>query len=145
MIAPFRCYLVQPPNDLTPEERSLLANAYLTTVDLIEGVTFDGPVVETIRQLGETWDGKGPLGLKGEEILVTARILGVANAFVGMISARAYRAAMPFRKVADILMQDTDTRYDRRPVSALVNFLENRDGMQRWAHYREAPTAEAAE
>jgi HD-GYP domain-containing protein (c-di-GMP phosphodiesterase class II) len=132
-------------NDLTPEERSLLANAYLTTVDLIEGVTFDGPVVETIRQLGETWDGKGPLGLKGEEILVTARILGVANAFVGMISARAYRAAMPFRKVADILMQDTDTRYDRRPVSALVNFLENRDGMQRWAHYREAPTAEAAE
>ena len=132
-------------NDLTDEERNLLANAYLTTVDLIEGVTFDGPVVETIRQLGETWDGKGPLGLKGEEILVTARILAAANAFVGMISARAYRGAMPFRKAADILMEDTDTRYDRRPVSALVNILENRAGMRRWAHYRDAPSAEAAE
>lgn len=132
-------------NDLTAEERSMLANAYLTTVDLLEGVTFDGPVVESIRQLGETWDGKGPLGLKGEEILATARILAVANAFVGMISARAYRGAMPFRKAADILMEDTDTRYDRRPVSALVNFLENRGGMRRWAHFRDAPTAEAAE
>ncbi len=132
-------------NDLTAEERSMLANAYLTTVDLLEGVTFDGPVVESIRQLGETWDGNGPLGLKGEEILVTARILSVANAFVGMISARAYRGAMPFRKAADILTEDTDTRYDRRPVSALVNFLENRDGMHRWAHFRDAPTAEAAE
>lgn len=132
-------------NDLTDEERDMLANAYLTTVDLLEGVTFDGPVVESIRQLGETWDGKGPLGLKGEEILVTARILAVANAFVGMISARAYRGAMPFRKAADILMQDTDTRYDRRPVSGLVNFLENRGGMNRWAHFREAPSAAAAE
>ncbi|MBT6095717.1 MAG: PAS domain-containing protein, partial [Rhodospirillaceae bacterium] len=132
-------------NDLTDEERSMLANAYLTTVDLLEGVTFDGPVVESIRQLGETWDGNGPLGLKGDEILVTARILSVANAFVGMISARAYRGAMPFRKAADILTEDTDTRYDRRPVSALVNFLENRDGMHRWSHFRDAPTAEAAE
>ena len=132
-------------NDLTAEERSLLANAYLTTVDLLEGVTFDGPVVESIRQLGETWDGNGPLGLKGEEILITARILSVANAFVGMISARAYRGAMPFRKAADILTEDTDTRYDRRPVSALVNFLENRDGMRHWAHFREPPPAQAAE
>lgn len=132
-------------NDLTDEERSMLANAYLTTVDLVEGVTFDGPVVESIRQLGETWNGKGPLGLKGEEILVTARILAVANAFVGMISARAYRGAMPFRKAADILMEETDTRFDRRPVSALVNFLENRAGMRKWAHFRDPPKAEAAE
>ncbi len=114
-------------------------------MDLLEGVTFDGPVVESIRQLGETWNGKGPLGLKGEEILVTARILAVANAFVGMISARAYRGAMPFRKAADILMEETDTRFDRRPVSGLVNYLENRGGMRRWAHFRDAPTAEAAE
>ena len=60
-------------------------------VDLLQDVTFEGPVVETIRQLGETWDGGGPLGLKGEEILVTARVLAVANAFVGMVSPRAYR------------------------------------------------------
>lgn len=125
-------------NDLTPEERALLGNAYLTTVDMLQGVEFDGPVVETIRQFGETIDGKGPLGLKSEEIIMTARILSVANAFVGMVSPRAYRGAMPFPKAADILLEDTGTRYDRKPVSALLNFLDNRGGTKIWAHFREA-------
>lgn len=131
-------------NDLTDEERELLQHAYLTTVDLIEHVTFEGPVVETIRQFGETWDGSGPLGLKGEEVIVTARILAVANAFVGMVSARAYRAAMPFERASDILLQDTGTKFDRKPVTALINYLENRGGKRRWAHFREDPTVENA-
>jgi len=126
-------------DDLTPEERAMVANAYMTTVDLIAGVEFEGPVVETIRQLGETWDGQGPLGLKEEEILMTARILSVANTLVGMVSPRAYRGAMEFRKATDILMQQTDTRLDRRPVTALTNFLENRGGMRRWSYFRDAP------
>jgi len=125
--------------DLSSEERAMLGKAYLTTVDLLEGVEFEGPVVETIRQFGETWDGRGPLGLKEEEIILSARILAVANAFVGMASTRAYRKAMPFQKAADILLADAGTRYDRRPVTALLNFLSNRDGMVRWAHFREAP------
>ena len=129
--------------DLTAEERAMVGNAYLTTVDLLQDVTFEGPVVETIRQLGETWDGGGPLGLKGEEILVTARVLAVANAFVGMVSPRAYRGGMPFKRAADILMGDTDKKLDRRAVTALVNYLENRGGMRRWAHYGEAPAADA--
>jgi len=137
--------LLMKTEDLTEEERMLVSNAYLTTVDLIDGVTFEGPVVETIRQFGETWDGRGPLGLKEEEIIHTARILAVANAFVGMVSARAYRSAMPFRKVADILMDMSDSKLDRRPVTALVNYLENRGGMRRWAHFREDPTQDAAE
>ncbi len=126
-------------NDLTPEERTLLGNAYMTTVEMLDGVEFDGPVLETIRQFGETIDGRGPLGLKGEEIIMTARILSVANAFVGMVSTRAYRSAMPFQKAADILLEDVGTRYDRKPVSALLNFLDNRGGTQIWAHFREAP------
>ncbi len=136
--------LLMKTEGLTEEERIMVSNAYLTTVDLIEHVTFEGPVIETIRQFGETWDGNGPLGLKEEEIVVTARILAVANAFVGMVSARAYRSAMPFRKASDILMDQSDQKFDRRPVSALVNFLENRGGVRRWAHFRRDPTVEDA-
>ena len=126
-------------NDLTKEERDLLANAYLTTAEMLEGVEFDGPVIETIRQFGETIDGNGPLGLKADHIIMTARILSVANAFVGMISTRAYRGAMPFQKAADILLEDVGSKYDRKPVSALLNFLDNRGGADRWAHFRELP------
>jgi PAS domain S-box-containing protein len=125
--------------ELTPEERSLLANSYMVTVDLLEGVTFEGPVVETIRQMGERWDGSGPLGLREEEILRTARMLAVANAFVGMVSARAFRAAMTFEKTSRILMEETGTKFDRKPVTALINFLENRGGTERWAHFRNKP------
>ena len=131
--------LLTKTDDLTLEERATVSNAYLVTVDLLQNVIFEGPVVETIRLLGETWDGSGPLGLKEEEILVTARILAVANAFVGMVTPRAYRSGMPFQKTADILMEETGTKLDRRPVTALINFLENRGGNRRWAHFSEAP------
>ncbi len=130
--------------NLTDEERLMVQHAYLTTVDLIEGVTFEGPVLETVRQMGETWDGRGPLGLKAEEIIVTARVLAIANTFVGMISPRAYRGAMPFRKASDILMEECGTKFDRAPVSALINYLENRGGMRRWAHFREDPNEQDA-
>ena len=136
--------LLTKTENLTDEERALVSNAYLTTVDLIENVTFEGPVIETIRQFGETWDGRGPFGLKEEEIIVTARVLGVANTFVGMVSARAYRKAMPFRKASDILLDMSDKKLDRKPVTALVNYMENRGGIRRWAHFREDPTEKDA-
>ena len=132
--------LLTKTGDLTPEERQTLMSSYLVSVDLLQDVTFEGPVVNTIRDMGETWDGRGPLGKEGEEIMDTARILAVANAFVGMVSARAYRDAMTFEKVADILLSDTGSKFDRKPVSALINFLENRDGKAHWAHFRERPS-----
>ena len=125
--------------ELTSEERQLVGNSYLVSVDLLEEVDFDGPVVETVRQMGETWDGGGPLGLEKDDILITARVLAVANAFVGMISARAYRGALTFDKVSNILLEQTKSKFDRKPVSALINYLENRDGMEKWAHFRESP------
>lgn len=131
--------LLTKTGDLTAEERQTLMSSYLVSVDLLKDVTFEGPVVPTIRDMGETWDGKGPLGKEGEDILQTARILAVANAFVGMVSARAYRDAMTFEKVSDILLSETGSKFDRRAVSALINFLENRDGKTKWAHYREKP------
>ncbi len=131
--------LLTKTGDLTPEERAILGNAYMVTVELLQNVTFEGPVVETIRQLGETWNGSGPLGLKEEETLATARVLAVANTFVGMVTPRAYRGGMPFQKVADILMEETGTKLDRKAVTALVNFLENRGGNRRWAHFSDPP------
>ena len=131
--------LLTKTGNLTPAEREQIANTHVTSAELLDNVPFDGPVVDSIRQMGETWDGSGPLGLVGEDTLPSARILAVANAFVGMISPRAYRDAMTFEKVSNILLQDSGTRYDRKPVSALINYLENRNGIERWAHFRETP------
>ena len=136
--------LLTKTENLSAEDKKMLFSSHLIAADLLEGVIFVGPVVETIRQMGETWDGKGPLGLLGEEILRTARMLAVANAFVGMVRPRAYRDAMTFEKCCSILLGQMDTRYDRKSVTALINFLENRGGMERWAHFREKPEDLAA-
>ncbi|MCH7692994.1 MAG: PAS domain-containing protein [Proteobacteria bacterium] len=125
--------------ELTDEERTLVANSTMVSVDLLDGVDFEGPVVETIRQMRETWDGTGPLGKKEEETLRTARILAVANAFVGMTSPRAYREALTFEDASAILLERSGATYDRKPISALLNYLENRGGTEKWASFRDTP------
>ena len=130
---------------LTQDELAMIRDSILTSADLLDGVPFDGPVVETIRQLQEAWDGSGaPQGLAGERILLPARIVAVANAFVGMISPRAYRGALSFAQAAEALMADAGRRYDHRPVLALLNYLDNRGGRQVWAHFAAPPAAAPA-
>jgi len=131
--------LLTKTGQLTEEERRLLAHSFVTNAELLTNVEFDGPVVETIREIGESVDGSGPLGLQGETILITARIVAVANSFVGMVSPRAWRGAMEFATLIKILSGQTDTKLDRRPFSALANIIDNRDGAQRWAHFRDSP------
>ena len=128
---------------LTDAELALIRESILTSADLIEGVEFDGPVADTIRQIQERWDGKGqPANLASEEILPTARIVAVANAFVGMVSARAYRPGMSFDEASKALMTGTGTAYDTRPVSALLHYLDIEGGRQRWAHFGIPPESE---
>ena len=129
--------------DLTDEERQTLRDSVLTSAEMVRGVEFDGPVVEILEQLHERWDGGGPKGLRGEQIQLGARIVAVANAFVGMVSARAYRDAIPMDEACNILMGDAGTIFDRRAVAALVNSIDNRGGRERWAHFAEPPEIEA--
>ena len=129
---------------LTDEEFNAVRSAMVRTADMLSGVSFDLPVAETLRQLQERWDGQGyPDGLAGDAIRIEARIVAVANAFVGMVSPRAFRGALPMEKVISILMGDAGTRYDRRPVAALVNYVENRGGAERWAAVGEGDPTDA--
>ena len=69
------------------------------------------------------------------EIVVTARILAVANAFVGMVSARAHRPGLGFEKAMDILHDQGGTLYDRSVITALAWALEHGGGSEDWAHF----------
>ncbi len=121
---------------LSEEEILLIRESILASADLVSDIEFDGPIAETIRQLQENFDGSGmPGGLEGEEILLTARVVSVANAFVAMVSARAYRPGMAFDRAIDILLEEAGKAFDRRAVSALVNFLENRGGRDAWKSF----------
>ena len=98
--------------------------------DLLAGISFDGPVAETLRQWQEKWDGTGKMGLKGESILISARIIAVANAFIGMISPRSWRTAIPIEAANKLILDQAGTHFDRRAVIALINFIENHNGRE---------------
>lgn len=132
--------LLTKPTNLTGDELSIIRSSMLKSAELIKDIEFEGPVCETLNQMHAHFDGSGrPEGLAGEDILLSARIVSVANAFVGMTSARAHRSGMDMKQAAQILMGDVDSIYDRRPVVALMNYLENKDGLKKWKHFSELP------
>ena len=113
---------------LSPEEKRTIHDSINAAADLLDGISFDGPVAETLRQWQEKWDGTGPLGQQGEAIMVSSRIIAVANAFIGMISPRSWRTAIPMEAANKFLLDQSDTHFDRRVVIALINFVENHSG-----------------
>ena len=131
--------LLTKTDNLTQEEMEIIRSSLVAGADLLEEVEFDLPVSATLRQLQGYYDAgenKEPLGA---EIGEAARIIAVANAFVGMISPRAWRSALSFSDAVKILLDNADKRFDRRVVSALTNYLENRGGRENWKHFSEQP------
>ena len=118
---------------LTEAEQALLQRHVQFGTEMIADLDFEGPVVDTIAQKQEHLDGSGyPNGLKGDEILLTARILAVSNAFVALVSPRAYRKAIDIEAALDQLLRESGTRYDRHVVAALFHVAENRADWSEW-------------
>ena len=133
--------LGRPDDQLSDAERASIDNAYQVSAELLEGVDFEGPVVDTIRQSREHVDGTGPQGLAGDAILLPARIVAVAQAFVDRVSPSANGDGESFEAASNALLQQSGTVYDRKVVTALLNYIENRGGGSEWADFRDRPTA----
>lgn len=115
---------------LNEDELRSIRDSLKESAELLRHVDFDGPVVEALQQAQEHWDGSGPQGLAGEDILISARIVAVANAFIGMVSPRSYRPAMVVEAALSMLLEAADKHYDRRVVLALANYMENQGGRE---------------
>jgi HD-GYP domain-containing protein (c-di-GMP phosphodiesterase class II) len=75
----------------------------------------------TIMQHHERMNGTGyPLGLSGEDILLEARILAVADVVEAISSHRPYRPSLGIDHAVDELCQNRGTLYDPGVVDALV-------------------------
>lgn len=128
---------------LTEKELGLVRESMRKGTQLISGIDLIGPVSATLDQMSEHWDGSGtPEGRKGDEIEPGARILSVANAFVGIVSARAHRESLGFDKAIDILHEEAGKSYERKVVAALQNILENKQGREQWADYTQMPASD---
>jgi putative nucleotidyltransferase with HDIG domain len=83
------------PGPLTTEEWKLMQQHVQIGFDLLKGIPFLADAAEIVLTHHERCDGKGyPRGLKGEEILLGARIFAVADTLDAMTSDRPYRACL---------------------------------------------------
>jgi PAS domain-containing protein len=120
--------LLTKTKPLTAQERQTIQESMKSAAQIVSRIAFDGPVAETLRQWPERWDGSGPQGLKGEEILISARIVAPCNAFIGMISPRSWRDAMPVEAAVQTLLNQAGTQFDRNVIVALIHYIENQQG-----------------
>ena len=93
--------------------------------DILREIKFPWPVAEIVQQHHERMDGSGyPHGLSGDEIILEARILAVADAVEAMSSHRPYRAAHGIEKALEEIKQHRGTRYDPDVVDACLRLFE---------------------
>lgn len=111
-------HLLTKEGALTPEERREVSRAPEYATKVLRDLQFDLPVSDTVSQMGEHFDGSGPQGRRGDEIPLCARILAVINAFIAMVSARAYRAGMSLDEAVSRLSREP--RFDPAVVQALA-------------------------
>lgn len=111
---------------LTESEQAQLRQHVQYSLDILSNLEFDGPVLEIIAQKQEHLDGSGyPNGLQGEQIRLSARILAVANAFVALVSPRAWRERLTPEAALDQLLKGAGSSYDRQVIAALFHVVEN--------------------
>lgn len=116
---------------LNEEELKMVRKAILNTADILSLISFQVPVIPTLRQILERYDGKGvPEGRKGENILLTARIVVVANSLIALVSPRAHRSGLPIDDAITILRKDIGTVFDGNVVDALDAYLKAHPDVQ---------------
>ncbi len=86
--------ILTKPWSLTDLEYSILQTHPQTGYEILQNIDFPWPLAETVLQHHEKVDGSGyPAGLRGDEILLEAKIIGAADVVEAMASDRPYRPA----------------------------------------------------
>jgi PAS domain S-box-containing protein len=98
----------------------------LAGYDIVKTIPFEGPIAEIILQHHERLDGSGyPFGLVGEQILLEAKILSVADVLEAMSSHRPYRPALGMDKSLQYIQENAGKLFDEKVVNVCVNIASH--------------------
>ena len=111
---------------LTNEEFEQIKRHSEYSVELLRGMEFPWDIKPLMMAHHEKLDGTGyPLGLKGEDIPMGARIISIADVFDALTSDRVYRPAYSVQKALDIMQKDSGTAFDPVLLMCFVNVIES--------------------
>lgn len=110
---------------LTQDETDVMRRHVDHGEQALKGVPHMEDVHSIIKHHHEWWSGGGyPLGLKGEEIPLGARIVAVVDAYDAMTSDRPYRQHLPQATAIHRLRAASGTQFDGRIVEKFIECLE---------------------
>jgi putative nucleotidyltransferase with HDIG domain len=112
--------VLHKPGKLTEEEWKTMRIHPDIGARIVEGIPFLQDALSIIRYHHERWDGSGyPIGLKGEEIPIQARIFAVADVFDALTSKRSYRTKSSAEEAIQYIREQSGILFDPRVVEAL--------------------------
>ena len=117
-------HILSKPGPLTDEEFQKIHIHPQVGFEIVEHVPFPYPVAQLVLCHHERWDGKGyPLGLRGEDIPLGARVLAVADYFDSMMRDRPYHKGVSRELAVAMLRQEAGRALDPNLVQTLLELL----------------------
>jgi PAS domain S-box-containing protein len=119
--------ILSKPGKLGALEYQMIQGHAQAGFDVLKNVKFPWPVAEVALQHHERMDGGGyPQGLKGEAILLEARIMAVADVVEAMSSHRPYRSGLGIDEALAEVEGGGGTKYDRTVVEACLTLFREK-------------------
>jgi putative nucleotidyltransferase with HDIG domain len=113
--------ILHKPGKLTADEWHIMRVHPDIGARIVEGIPFLQETLPVIRYHHERWDGSGyPMGLKGHEIPIQARIFAVADVFDALTSSRSYRKRSSAQEAIRYLTENSGRLFDPSIVQALT-------------------------
>ncbi|MCD6356382.1 MAG: HD domain-containing protein, partial [Anaerolineaceae bacterium] len=117
--------ILSKPGKISELEYEIIKTHPRVGFDLLKEIEFPWPIAQMVLQHHEKMDGSGyPQGLKGNEIMLEARILCVADIVEAMSSHRPYRPALGVKKALEQIRKDRGTLLDSDVVDACLKVFE---------------------
>lgn len=112
------------PGKLTPDERKIIEMHPVYAYDMLSKIAFLRPALDIPYAHHEKWDGTGyPLGLKGEDIPLSARIFAVIDVWDALLSDRPYRKAWTPDKVLAYIRENSGSHFDPDIIHAFNQMI----------------------
>ena len=119
--------ILKDASPLTGRSLTLYHNYPQLSYDILAAVDFPWPIADIVLQHHECFDGSGfPRGIKGDDILIEARILAVAVAIEDLTSNRTFRKAFPVRQAFDEINAHCGSQYDPDVVDACLRLFNEK-------------------
>ena len=119
--------ILNKPGILSESEWGLVKNHAAIGYELLKDMNFPWPVAEIVYQHHERMDGSGyPRGLKGEQIMIEARIMAVADVVEAMSSFRPYRESHALEDALSEIEVNRGRLYDPRVVEVCLDLFRKK-------------------